>query len=106
MASRTRCRAKGLHLWFQSQGVEETTALRGPSFDDSSLLLKAVLSGQGAGLLPAAMIATELEEGRLIRLADTALLAEFAHYLVYPEASHSRPKIATFRSWILKEAAH
>jgi LysR family glycine cleavage system transcriptional activator len=97
---------KGWHLWFQSQGVEETAAPRGPSFDDSGLLLKAVLSGQGAGLLPAAMIATELEEGRLIRLADTALLDEFAYYLVYPEASHSRPKIATFRSWILKEAAH
>jgi LysR family glycine cleavage system transcriptional activator len=97
---------KGWHLWFQSQRVEETAAPRGPSFDDSGLLLKAVLSGQGAGLLPAAMIATELEEGRLIRLADTALLDEFAYYLVYPEASHNRPKIAAFRSWILKEAAH
>jgi LysR family glycine cleavage system transcriptional activator len=97
---------KGWHLWFQSQGVEETAAPRGPSFDDSGLLLKAVLSGQGAGLLPAAMIATELEEGRLIRLADTALLDEFAYYLVYPEASQNRLKIAAFRSWILKEAAH
>ncbi|ASP74441.1 transcriptional regulator GcvA [Sinorhizobium meliloti] len=97
---------KGWHLWFQSQGVEETVAPRGPSFDDSGLLLKAVLSGQGAGLLPAAMLATELEEGRLIRLADAALLDEFAYYLVYPEASHSRLKVAAFRSWILKEAAH
>lgn len=97
---------KGWNLWFLSQGVEETSAPRGPSFDDSGLLLKAVLSGQGAGLLPAAMIANELEEGRLIHLADTALLDEFAYYLVYPESSHSRPKIATVRSWILKEAAH
>ncbi|EKF20632.1 transcriptional regulator GcvA [Nitratireductor pacificus] len=97
---------KGWHLWFQAQGVENIPAPRGPSFDDSSLLLKAVLSGQGAGLLPAAMIETELKEGRLMRLADTALLDEFAYYLVYPAASHIQPKIAAFRSWILEETAY
>lgn len=96
---------KGWHLWFQSQGVEDIAAPRGPSFDDSSLLLKAVLSGQGAGLLPAAIIETELKEGRLVRLADTVLLDEFAYYLVYPEARHTLAKIAAFRSWVLKEAA-
>jgi LysR family glycine cleavage system transcriptional activator len=97
---------KGWHLWFQSQGVENVPATRGPSFDDSSLLLKAALSGQGAGLLPAAMIEAELKEGRLMPLADTVLLDEFAYYLVYPAASHVQPKIAAFRSWILKETAN
>lgn len=96
---------KGWHLWFRSQGVEETAALRGPSFDDTGLLLKAVLAGQGAGLLPVAMIATEIEDGRLVRLAETSLLDEFAYYLVCPDKDASRPKIAAFRSWILEEAA-
>lgn len=96
---------KGWHLWFQTQGIEDIAAPRGPSFDDSNLLLKAVLSGQGAGLLPAAMIEAELKEGRLTRLADTVLVDAFAYYLVYPGASHSRAKIAAFRSWVLKEAA-
>lgn len=96
---------KGWHLWFRSQGVEETAALRGPSFDDTGLLLKAVLAGQGAGLLPVAMIATEIEDGRLVRLAETSLLDEFAYYLVCPDKDASRPKTAAFRSWILEEAA-
>lgn len=95
---------RGWHLWFEAQGVDDVGAPRGPSFDDSGLLLKAILAGQGAGLLPAAMIASELEEGRLVRLADTTLLDEFAYYLVFPREHGGRRKIAAFRSWILTEA--
>jgi LysR family transcriptional regulator, glycine cleavage system transcriptional activator len=38
----------------------------------------------------------------LVKLADVAWLESFAYYLVYPEASHDRPKVAAFREWILK----
>jgi LysR family glycine cleavage system transcriptional activator len=93
---------KGWHLWFQAQGIDEIGPPRGPAFDDSSLLLKAVLAGQGAGLLPAAMVAPDLAAGRLVRLADVTWLEAFAYYLVYPEVSHNRPKVAAFRDWILK----
>jgi len=30
--------------------------------------------------------------------------AAFAYYLVYPDASHERPKVAAFRKWILDAA--
>ena len=96
---------KDWHLWFQAQGIDEIGPSRGPAFDDSSLLLKAVLAGQGAGLLPAAMAALDLAEGRLVKLADVAWPEAFAYYLVYPEISHDRPKVAAFRSWILDAAA-
>jgi LysR family glycine cleavage system transcriptional activator len=96
---------KGWHLWFQAQGIDEIGPPRGPAFDDSGLLLKAVLAGQGAGLLPAAMVALELAEGRLVKLADVVLLDEFAYYLVYPQSSRERPKVAAFRAWILNAAA-
>jgi LysR family transcriptional regulator, glycine cleavage system transcriptional activator len=96
---------KGWQLWLQAQGIDEVGPPRGPSFDDSGLLLQAVLAGQGAGLLPAAMVALELAEGHLVKLADVLLLEDFAYYLVYPEASRERPKVGAFRSWILKAAA-
>lgn len=95
---------KGWHIWFQAQGIVEIGPPRGPAFDDSGLLLQAVLAGQGAGLLPVAMVAPEIEAGRLVRLADITLLQDFAYYLVYPEASHGRPKVAAFRRWILGAA--
>jgi len=95
---------KGWHRWFQAQGIEEFGAPRGPSFDDSGLLLQAVVSGQGAGLLPAALIAPELSEGRLTRLAEAVLLDDLAYYLVYPESDRERPKVAAFHEWIAHAA--
>lgn len=92
---------KGWSLWFQINKVEETCPPRGPSFDDTSLLLKAVLSGQGVGLLPAAMVAGEITSGQLIQLVDASRMEDFAYYLVCPESTQDHPKIAAFRKWIL-----
>lgn len=95
---------KAWALWFQAQGIEDAGPARGPSFDDSGLLLKAVLAGQGAALLPAAMMADDLAEGRLVQLSDVIWLEDFAYYLVYPEDSRDRPKVAAFRDWLLQTA--
>lgn len=95
---------QGWHLWFQSQGVEDFGSTRGVAFDDAGLLLTAVLAGQGAGLLPAAMIASEVTEGRLVRLAEDTLLEDFAYYLVYPKDSQARPKVVAFMEWIVAES--
>ncbi len=95
---------KGWSLWFQTHGVDEVRAPRGPSFDDTSLLLKAVASGQGAGLLPAAMVANDIASGELIQLLDAAQMEDFAYYLVCPEHKQAQPKIAAFREWMLRSA--
>jgi LysR family glycine cleavage system transcriptional activator len=92
---------KGWSLWFQAQGVADIGVPRGLSFDDSSLLLSAVIAGQGAGLLPAAMVAPDVEEGRLVRLAQPTHMEPFAYYLVYPEANHDNPKVCALRDWII-----
>jgi len=96
---------KAWHLWFEAQGIEDTGPARGPSFDDSGLLLKAVLMGQGAALLPAALVADDLAEGRLVQLSDVSWLEDFAYYLVCPEGTRDRPKVAAFREWIVSEAS-
>lgn len=92
---------KGWSLWFQANGVDDVALPRGPSFDDASLLLGAVLAGQGAGLLPAAMVAHEVDAGRLVGLAKPAHMETFAYYLVYPEARQDNLKVAALRDWIL-----
>jgi len=96
---------KAWQLWFQAQGIEDTGPARGPSFDDSGLLLKAVLTGQGAALLPCAVVADDVAEGRLVWLSDVSWLEDFAYYLVCPENSRDRPKVAAFREWITAESS-
>jgi LysR family glycine cleavage system transcriptional activator len=66
--------------------------------------MRAVLAGEGVGLLPAAMVAPDIAEGRLVKLADVAWLEDFAYFLVYPITSHDRPKVTAFRRWILNTA--
>lgn len=95
---------KGWLLWLEAQGIGEAGGLRGPAFDDSGLLLQAVLAGQGAGLLPAAMVAPDVAAGRLVRLPGTAWLEAFAYYLIYPPSALDRPKVTAFRRWILAAA--
>lgn len=95
---------KGWALWFEAQGLAETAPTRGPSFDDSGLLLHAIIAGQGAGLLPDAMVEADVKEGRLVRLAEPKEIEVFAYYLVYPELAQERAKIQAFRAWILDAA--
>ncbi|MBB3638176.1 transcriptional regulator GcvA [Variovorax atrisoli] len=92
---------KGWRLWFEAQGIHDAGPARGPSFGDAGLLLQAVLAGQGAALLPAAMMAPEIAQGRLVQLSNVTWLEDFAYYLVCPEASRDWPKVAAFRDWLL-----
>jgi LysR family glycine cleavage system transcriptional activator len=51
------------------------------------------------------MVALDVAEGRLVRLADAAWLEDVAYYLVYPQANAQRPKVVAFRRWILDAAS-
>jgi LysR family glycine cleavage system transcriptional activator len=93
---------KGWSLWCMAHSVDDSKPPRGPSFNDTGLLLQAILAGQGAGLLPAAMVADELISGSLVQLLDTQRIEEFAYYLVCPEGMQDQPKIMAFREWMLR----
>jgi LysR family glycine cleavage system transcriptional activator len=45
-----------------------------------------------------------IDAGRLLRLFDEQLPAEFAHYLVYPPRSQNHAGLAAFREWVVGEA--
>ena len=92
----------GWALWFASQGAEDPGSARGPSFDDPGLLRTAVLAGQGAGLLPAPLVQSYIDDGKLVAVGAQALIDEFAYYLVVSRSNASRANIAAFRSWILQ----
>jgi LysR family transcriptional regulator, glycine cleavage system transcriptional activator len=92
-------------LWFVNQGIEVSTPVRGPSFDDAGLLKAAALAGHGAALLPAPLVAPLVAAGDLIEIGPAASLDQLAYYLVVPKAALDRPKVAAFRTWIIEQAA-
>jgi LysR family glycine cleavage system transcriptional activator len=96
----------GWAMWFASQGVDDPGSVRGPSFDDPALLRSAVLAGQGAGLLPAPLLESDIADGRLVAVGAQAEIAEFAYYLVVPRANVGRANISAFRAWILQAVSN
>ena len=90
--------------WFVAMGVDTGGRLPGVVIDDSSVLLRAVLSGQGVslGLLP--LIRGELQSGQLIRPFDEPFTPSRSYHLVYPPDAMEQTQLKAFRDWIVEEA--
>jgi LysR family transcriptional regulator, glycine cleavage system transcriptional activator len=89
--------------WRAAAGADAARPSGGPKFDNLSDMITAALDGQGVALARSALVADEIQEGRLIRLLDLNLRSQYAYYLVWPKHS-GRPEItAIFRRWLLEE---
>ncbi|MFC4272811.1 transcriptional regulator GcvA [Sneathiella chungangensis] len=92
--------------WLTMAGVTDVDPKKGPSFNDSSMLLTAAMEGQGVALGRSTLAADDLLAGRLAQPFDVQpIQAHHAYYLVSPEEMADRPRIAAFREWILEEAS-
>jgi LysR family transcriptional regulator of beta-lactamase len=88
--------------WFDAAGTA-CPLLRGPVFDSSLAIAAAAAQGLGVGLLPAAMFAADLREGRLVQ--PFAVELPLGRYWL--TRLQSRPPSAAwraFRTWLLDEA--
>jgi LysR family transcriptional regulator, glycine cleavage system transcriptional activator len=90
--------------WFAAAGVVAPVA-RGPVLNRASMLIDAAVDGQGIALARTALAAWDLINGRLVRPIDISLKMFNTYWIVCPKATSSVPKIATFRKWLLAEAA-
>jgi len=91
--------------WLRTAGVSGVDASRGPSFSHSAMLIEAAIAGQGVALARSSMVAHDLREGRLVQPFLLSLRPEFSYWVVCPQATVDKPKIAEFRAWVLEEAA-
>ncbi|HEX9569691.1 MAG TPA: transcriptional regulator GcvA [Rhodospirillales bacterium] len=91
--------------WLEAAGVPDLDIDRGPVFNQASLAIDAAVDGQGVALARTALAAHDLLTGRLMRPFELALKVPYAYWIVCPKATAARPKIATFRDWLLAEAA-
>ncbi|MGJ7545816.1 LysR family transcriptional regulator [Variovorax sp. LT1R16] len=90
--------------WFEQVGVAGASALRGPRFEQFSMIAQAAVSGLGAALLPSFLVEAEIAAGTLTVLFPQALTSADAYYLVYAESRAQAPLLRAFRDWIVAEA--
>jgi len=90
--------------WFEAAGVSDPVA-HGPSVNQASMLIDLAVDGQGVALARTVLAAWDLINGRLVRPVDVSLRMSNTYWIVCPKVNANLPKIATFRNWLLAEAA-
>jgi LysR family transcriptional regulator, glycine cleavage system transcriptional activator len=96
--------AKNWTRLLEAAGVKATVG-PGPVLNRASMLIDAAIDGQGIALARTALAAWDLINGRLVRPVDASLRVANTYWIVCPKAVSNVPKIATFRNWVLAEAA-
>jgi len=91
--------------WFAAAGLDAPERPRGAVLNRPSMLVDAAADGQGVALARTSLAAWDLINGRLVRPFGISLRLSKNYWIVCPQATAKLPKIATFRTWLLKEAA-
>jgi LysR family glycine cleavage system transcriptional activator len=92
-------------LWFEVQGVDAPQDLKGPSFSDDHLMVRAAASGQGLALVRDVYVDDDLRAKRVVQALTVRSSARFAYYAVATSEALQRPAVRHFRDWLVKEAS-
>jgi LysR family transcriptional regulator of beta-lactamase len=90
--------------WFAAAGIE-VPAIRGPVFDSSRLMAEAAIQGAGAALVPVAMFARELAEGRLVQPFGVESSVG-CYWLTWLKSRRMTVAMQSFKNWIAAEASN
>ena len=85
----------------RASGVD---GMRGPRFNQSSLVIEAAVNGRGVALAKRTLAQADLDAGRLVAPLQIATAVDFAYYVVHPKAKGRLPQVKAFVSWIEAEA--
>jgi LysR family glycine cleavage system transcriptional activator len=91
--------------WPDIQVATESWGSRGSSFDDSVTVVRAAEAGQGFALVRWSLAYESIQEGRLVLASPRVVKAPRSYYFVCPPSFISLEKVASFREWLLAEAA-
>lgn len=90
--------------WFRAAGMSCDEPRQGPLYSDAALMLDAAAQGQGVALARSALVEHDLATGRLVRLFDVGVPAEFAYYAICRPEVARRAEVASFMDWLTMHA--
>ena len=90
--------------WLEAAGVRDIDPTHGPGLSPSVMVIQAAIDGQGVALGRSVLVEADLAEGRLVKPFELTIPLDYAYYVVCPENTAERPKVAAFRQWVMEEA--
>ncbi len=88
--------------WLAAANVGSIDVSRGPRFDLPDHTIQAAIDGAGVALGWRTLARDDIAAGRLVAPFDLAIPLGASFHLVYPDAYGDRPKVKTFRAWLLE----
>jgi LysR family glycine cleavage system transcriptional activator len=92
-------------IWMKAAGIKDINLDHGPHFTIESLAIEAAINGSGVALVSHHAVVEDLKAGRLVKLFDLAIQADFSYWLVCPHEYLRRTKVKAFCDWLLQQAA-
>jgi LysR family transcriptional regulator, glycine cleavage system transcriptional activator len=86
-------------LWLDPVGLSAGDLRSSLWIDDSSLVLEAAADGHGIALARGRLAKRDLESGRLVRLFEQDVSAEYSYWAVWSGTSPKRRLIEAFVTW-------
>jgi LysR family glycine cleavage system transcriptional activator len=90
--------------WLDAAGIKGVNPRRGIICGDRNSMLQAAIDGQGVAIASEVFAENELRAGRLVRLFDLEVTAEFAIYAVCLPRRLNDPIVAGTLDWLQREA--
>ena len=90
--------------WAAAAEITGSNLLKGPRFEQQSMLIEAACAGQGLALLPRFLIESPLKRGELRIVSDLSVRSDGSYYFAYPEEKAGEPQLQLFRDWLQEHA--
>lgn len=90
--------------WLAEFGVTLPRRTKHFRFTDYSVVLHAAMEGQGVALGWRHLVASLLEQGRLVRPLQEHVVTDQPIYIIASRTRHMRPAVVTLRDWLLSES--
>lgn len=89
--------------WLTRAGANQSAPDRGLKINSTAAVIQAAISGQGVALVRKALVAQELDSGRLIHLLPQCRWpVKWAYYVVASPKAFKRPEVEAFYGWVTK----
>lgn len=92
-------------LWLEAVTRKTIAVDRGTTFSDMTHVISACMAGNGAAISDSLLAKQALEEGKLIRLFETEVMARQSYYIVAEKERLERGIVRIVVEWLMREFA-
>jgi DNA-binding transcriptional LysR family regulator len=78
--------------------------LKGPRYEQQSMLISAARAGQGLALVPTFLVEDLLAAGELRQVSEVRIRSTGAYYFAFPDDKADEPHLKRFRTWLQEHA--